>query len=82
MDLNLPDRSGIEALRMLRASPPTAHIPVLAVSADARPDHIERVLAEGFADYITKPIDLGGLSRTLERYAARASLTVSTRAPC
>jgi PAS domain S-box-containing protein len=56
MDINLPGISGIQALKMLRADPVTAHIPVVALSANAIPRDIEKGLAAGFFDYLTKPI--------------------------
>jgi len=56
MDINLPGISGIEALKILRADASTAHIPVIALSANGIPDDIERALRAGFLDYITKPI--------------------------
>ena len=52
------DFDGHEVLRRLRADKNTAHIPCLALSANAMPEDIERALAAGFADYWTKPIDL------------------------
>jgi PAS domain S-box-containing protein len=56
MDINLPGMSGVTALQLLRADPVTAHIPVVAVSANAMPRDIKRGLDEGFYRYITKPI--------------------------
>jgi PAS domain S-box-containing protein len=56
MDINLPDISGIEALKMLAADPATAHIPVIALSANAMPADIEKGLDAGFFRYMTKPI--------------------------
>ena len=56
MDINLPDINGIEALKILRSDPATAHIPVIAVSANAMPLDIERGVKAGFFHYITKPI--------------------------
>ncbi|MDD4943431.1 MAG: ATP-binding protein [Rhodoferax sp.] len=56
MDINLPGISGVQALHMLRADPRTAHIPVLALSANAMPRDIEAGLAAGFYRYLTKPI--------------------------
>ena len=58
MDINLPGISGIEALRILRADPATAQIPVIAVSANAVPRDIEKGLAAGFFNYLTKPINV------------------------
>ncbi|MEO7391803.1 MAG: ATP-binding protein [Ramlibacter sp.] len=56
MDINLPGLSGIEAMKILRADPATAHIPIIALSANAIPRDIELGLEAGFFDYITKPI--------------------------
>jgi CheY-like chemotaxis protein len=56
MDINLPDISGFEALKILRADPATAHIPVIAISANAMPLNIEKGIKAGFFRYITKPI--------------------------
>ncbi|MDO9166029.1 MAG: response regulator, partial [Rhodoferax sp.] len=56
MDINLPGISGFEALKLLQADPVTARIPVLAISANAMPNDIDKGLAAGFLRYITKPI--------------------------
>ena len=56
MDINLPGISGIEALKILREDPATAHIPVVAISANAMPRDIEKGLQAGFFWYLTKPI--------------------------
>ena len=56
MDINLPGISGIEALKTLSADPATAHIPILALSANAAARDIERGLEAGFFNYLTKPI--------------------------
>jgi PAS domain S-box-containing protein len=56
MDINLPGISGIEALKILREDPVTAHIPVLALSANAMPRDIKHGLDAGFFRYLTKPI--------------------------
>jgi PAS domain S-box-containing protein len=56
MDINLPGISGIEALYILREDPETAHIPIIALSANAMPFDIEKGLEVGFFRYLTKPI--------------------------
>jgi signal transduction histidine kinase/ActR/RegA family two-component response regulator len=56
MDINLPGISGLQALKLLRADPATAHIPVVALSANAIPRDIEKGLVAGFFRYLTKPI--------------------------
>jgi PAS domain S-box-containing protein len=56
MDINLPGISGIEALKILREDPSTAHIPIVALSANAIPRDIEKGLEAGFFRYLAKPI--------------------------
>ena len=56
MDINLPGISGFEVLKILRKDPITAHIPVIAISANVLPLDIERGLKAGLFLYITKPI--------------------------
>ena len=58
MDLNLPCVSGMDALKALRADPRTAHIPIVALTANAMPKDIERGLEAGFFRYLTKPINI------------------------
>jgi PAS domain S-box-containing protein len=66
MDINLPGINGFEALKILRSDPATAHIPAIAVSANAMPLDIERGLKAGFFRYITKPIKVNGLMEALD----------------
>jgi len=66
MDINLPGISGIEALRILREDPETAHIPVVALSANAMPRDIEKGLQAGFFRYLTKPIKVNEFMQTLD----------------
>jgi CheY-like chemotaxis protein len=56
MDINLPGISGFGALTILHDDPATAHIPVMALSANAVPRDIEKGLEAGFFRYLTKPI--------------------------
>jgi PAS domain S-box-containing protein len=65
MDVNLPGISGIEALKILREDPATAHIPVLALSANAMPRDIATGLELGFFRYLTKPIKVKKFMDTL-----------------
>jgi len=58
MDINLPGMDGFEALDRLRGSEETRNIPVVAVTANAMPDQVQRVMAAGFDDCLTKPINL------------------------
>lgn len=66
MDINLPGISGIKALKILHNDPVTAHIPVVALSANATPHDIEKGLAVGFFRYLTKPIKINEFMNALD----------------
>ena len=66
MDINLPGISGIEVLKILSEDPATAHIPVLALSANAIPHDIDKGLKAGFFRYLTKPIKINEFMMTLD----------------
>jgi PAS domain S-box-containing protein len=79
MDINLPGISGIQALQILRQDPVMAHIPVLAISANAMPRDIEKGLAAGFLRYLTKPIKVNEFMDALDM-ALELAKTESARA--
>jgi CheY-like chemotaxis protein len=66
MDINLPGINGYEALQILHDDPLTAHIPVIALSANAMPGDIKKGLKAGFFRYITKPIKVGEFIEAVE----------------
>jgi PAS domain S-box-containing protein len=66
MDINLPGISGIDAMRILHDDPLTAHIPVIALSANAMPRDIDKGLQAGFFRYLTKPIRIYEFMETLD----------------
>ncbi|HEX6789367.1 MAG TPA: response regulator [Gaiellaceae bacterium] len=72
MDLRLPDLDGTEAARQLSGDEATAGIPVLAFSALPREEAEAWFREAGFADYVEKPIDVGGLPDRVRRHCARA----------
>lgn len=66
MDINLPGISGLDALKMLQALPETAHIPIMAISANAVPHEVEQGLKAGFFRYLTKPIKIDEFMAALD----------------
>ncbi len=71
MDINLPGMSGFDAMQRLRASEETRDIPVIGLSAAALLKDTKRAKEAGFARYLTKPIKVDELTRTLEELLAR-----------
>jgi PAS domain S-box-containing protein len=71
LDIQLPGIDGYEVLRRLRSHPSMRDLPVVAVSANAMPADRERAAAAGFADYVTKPVDLVQLLAVVETQLSR-----------
>ena len=65
MDLNLPGIDGEATRRALSETPGTARIPVIALTAAASKDDMERGLAAGFSHYLTKPIDVSEVTAAI-----------------
>jgi signal transduction histidine kinase/CheY-like chemotaxis protein len=65
MDINLPGISGIDAINILRKDPATARIPIIALSANAMRNDIDRGMEAGFFRYLTKPIKINELLTAL-----------------
>ena len=66
MDINLPGMSGLDALKILRDDLATAHIPIVALSANAMPRDIKKGLEAGFFYYLTKPIKVDEFMDTID----------------
>ena len=75
LDLHLPDMPGDEILELLRVDPETATIPVVIISADATQGQIQRLLAAGASDYLTKPFDVSELVRIIDAALSKGQLT-------
>lgn len=72
LDINLPGMDGFEVLKNLRQNQTTANIPVLAISANAMKQDIEKGFNAGFDDYITKPIDIDALMHSVSEAIKRS----------
>ena len=70
MDLRMPQMSGFEAARAIRfmSREDAGRIPIIAVSADAFYDDIQRCLDSGMDAHTAKPIDMGEVSRLMSKY--------------
>ena len=67
LDLHLPDLQGSQVLARLKTDPETRHIPVAMLSADATAGQVERLLAIGADDYLTKPLDIPAFMALLDK---------------
>ena len=71
MDLQLPGIDGFAALELIRDHEPTAHIPIVALTAFARHRDRERALGSGFAGYLEKPISVREFPAQVRRHLPR-----------
>ena len=69
MDVRMPELDGLAATARIRALPDQAraHVPIVAVTANAMRDDAERCIASGMTGYLTKPVDTGTLLATVDR---------------
>ncbi len=68
LDINLPGMDGLAAFKHLNAMAETRETPVIAISANVLARDIKTALKAGFADYLTKPLDITEFSRVVEGY--------------
>ena len=74
MDINLPGISGFGCLKILHDDAATAHIPVLALSANAMARDVEKGVEAGFFQYLTKPINVTQFMCALDEALAFAAV--------
>jgi two-component system, cell cycle response regulator DivK len=68
LDIMLPDLDGVELIGMLKQDSRTKEIPIIAVTALARAEDQERILAAGCNEYISKPYMVEDLEALIRRY--------------
>jgi two-component system cell cycle response regulator DivK len=68
MDIQLPDISGMEATRRLKADEQTRAIPIIAVTAFAMSGDEAKVLASGCDAYVSKPSNIVEFLKLVERW--------------
>ncbi len=72
LDINMPGMSGYQVLDVLKSDAALKAIPVVAVTANAMLHDIQRGKAAGFADYLTKPLNVTQFLETVDRHLAVA----------
>jgi two-component system, cell cycle response regulator DivK len=71
MDIQLPDISGMEATRRIKADQETRTIPIIAVTAFAMPGDEANILASGCDAYVSKPFNVGEFLKLVDQWTAR-----------
>lgn len=74
MDINLPDIDGMEVARYIKSQPELAHIPIVALTANAMFGDRERFLAAGCDGYLAKPISKSELLNTIAHFASLSQI--------
>jgi CheY-like chemotaxis protein len=72
MDVVMPRMDGFEAVRKLRATPQTRHIPVIMVTTRGEGPNVEAGFESGCTDYVTKPVDAIELLAKVKSYLNEA----------
>lgn len=73
MDVQMGEMGGVEALSELRKTPALAAVPVIAVTALAMDGDKEWLLAAGFDEYVSKPVDIGTIRDVVRRHASHVA---------
>ena len=68
IDIALPGMDGLSAMRLLKQTETTKHIPVVALTAYAMRGDAEKALAAGCDGYLTKPIDVETFPKEVARF--------------
>jgi len=76
MDINLPGMNGLQAMKRIRNTPETNHIPVIALTSNSMPQDIEAGLRAGFDGYLTKPIKVSELMHAIEKTLDNIDVTL------
>lgn len=78
LDIRMPEMDGYETLHSIRKSTKRKTTPVIAITASGMKTDIEKIIREGFDDYLIRPFDQTALYTVLERYLPGSeSLSVS-----
>jgi signal transduction histidine kinase/AmiR/NasT family two-component response regulator len=72
LDIQMPVMDGLTVLQRLRQNPNTAEVPVIALTAHAMKGDREALLAQGFTEYLSKPIDVAAFAEAVIRVIKRS----------
>ena len=74
-DINMPNMSGFDLLKAVKADDGLKHLPVLMVTAEARKEDIVRAAQEGAAGYIVKPFTKATLEEKVQKILQKLATT-------
>jgi len=74
-DINMPNMSGFDLLKAVKADDRLKHLPVLMVTAEARKEDIVRAAQEGAAGYIVKPFTKATLEEKVQKIVQKLAQT-------
>ena len=66
-DWNMPNMTGLEFLKAVRANPKSKHIPFLMVTAEADKENIVEAVKSGVSNYVVKPFNAGTLKEKIDK---------------
>jgi hypothetical protein len=81
LDINMPGMDGYQVLSVLKSKASLKNTPVVAITANAMPKDIERGMAAGFCEYLTKPLDVVTFHKVVDTYLATSTFTDSNQEP-
>jgi signal transduction histidine kinase/ActR/RegA family two-component response regulator len=76
LDINMPRMDGYQVLSVLQSDERLKHIPVVAITANAMPQDIERSKNSGFADYLSKPLDVSIFLDVVEKHLTTGTASI------
>ncbi|WP_333070165.1 MULTISPECIES: response regulator [unclassified Microcoleus] len=68
LDICLPDIDGMEVVKRVQQNPEIRHIPIVAVTALAKPEDRARILQVGCVEYLSKPFNIKDLERVIRQH--------------
>ena len=68
LDIELPDMSGLEVIKVIKKDPEINHIPVVALTVYDQAEEQEKIIAAGFAGFIPKPFDIKKFPQMVARF--------------
>ncbi|WP_333302593.1 response regulator [Microcoleus sp. B4-C5] len=76
LDICLPDIDGMEVVKRVQENPAIRHIPIVAITALAKPEDRARILQAGCVEYLSKPFNIKDLETVIRQHLNSPMLLV------